>query len=74
MYATPMYENIGHSHPVEYASTILASLSCLVVVPIYVFYWFGPQIRERSKFAQTLAADRKMNAGRRVVKADNLPV
>lgn len=74
MYATPMYENIGNKYPVEYASTILACMSCLVVLPIYVFYWKGPVIRERSKFAMTLAADRKANGGRRVSKADNLPV
>lgn len=73
MYATPMYENLGSKYPVEYASTILACLSCLVVLPIYVFYWKGDYIREKSKFAQTLAADRKANGGRRVSKADNLP-
>lgn len=44
-----------------------------VVIPIYVFYWKGPTIRERSKFAQTLAADREAVGGRRVSKADNLP-
>lgn len=44
-----------------------------VVIPIYVFYWKGPAIRERSKFAQTLAADREAVGGRRVSKADNLP-
>jgi hypothetical protein len=27
-------------------------------VPIYVFYWKGPEIRAKSKFAQQLAADR----------------
>ncbi|KAL1296838.1 hypothetical protein AAFC00_004461 [Neodothiora populina] len=74
MYATPLYENIGDKYPTEYASTILACLSCLIVIPIYIFYWKGDVIRERSKFAQTLAADRKANGGRRVSKADNLPV
>ncbi|GAB7347342.1 hypothetical protein MBLNU459_g4282t1 [Dothideomycetes sp. NU459] len=74
LYAAPLYSNLGDRYPTEYASTILACLSCLIVVPIYVFYWKGPQIRERSKFAQTLAADRKANGGRRVSKADNLPV
>ncbi|KAJ5642356.1 hypothetical protein N7490_006356 [Penicillium lividum] len=66
MYATPMYTNIGDKWHVEYASTILGCLSCLVVAPIYVFYWYGPQIRDRSKFAKSLAADRKENGGRRV--------
>lgn len=72
MFAIPMYENIG-GYPTEYASTILAGLSCLVVIPIYVFYWKGHVIREKSKFAQTLAADREAVGGRRVSKADNLP-
>lgn len=70
MYATPMYSNIGNKWHVEYATTILACLSCLVVIPIYVFYWKGPQVRERSKFAQSLAAIRKENKGRR---ASQLP-
>jgi len=74
MYATPLYTNLGEKYPTEYASTILACLSCLIVIPIYVFYWYGPQIRERSKFAQTLAADRKKAGVRRLSKADNLPV
>ncbi|RAL13412.1 sugar transporter [Aspergillus homomorphus CBS 101889] len=72
MYTTPMYTNIGDKFHVEYATTILACLSCLVVIPIYVFYWKGPQIRERSKFAQTLAADNKANHGHRVSKASTV--
>ena len=66
MYATPMYTNIGGRLHLQWASTILGILACLVAVPIYVFYWKGPQIREKSKFAQTLAADRKANHGRRI--------
>lgn len=73
MYATPMYSNIGSKWHVEYASTILACLSCLVVLPIYVFYWKGPQIRARSKFAQSLAADRAANQGRRVSRPTSEP-
>ncbi|QKX55755.1 uncharacterized protein TRUGW13939_02853 [Talaromyces rugulosus] len=73
MYATPMYTNIGNKYPVEYASTILACMSCLVVIPIYVFYWKGPQIRANSKFASTLAADRKENEGRRASRINSEP-
>ncbi|KAK8061765.1 hypothetical protein PG994_008131 [Apiospora phragmitis] len=73
MYATPMYTNID-GYPVEYASTILAGLSVIVVIPIYVFYWKGPVIRDRSKFAKTLAEDRKKVGVRRLSKDDNLPV
>ncbi|KAE8376146.1 major facilitator superfamily domain-containing protein [Aspergillus bertholletiae] len=73
MYATPMYRNIGKKWHVQYASTILACLSCLVVVPIYIFYWKGPQIRAKSKFASTLAADRQLNNGRRVSQTSAEP-
>ncbi|PLN77154.1 MFS general substrate transporter [Aspergillus taichungensis] len=73
MYATPMYENIGDKWHVEYATTILACLSCLVVVPIYVFYWYGPQVRAKSKFAQSLLAERNANKGRRVSRPSMEP-
>ena len=58
MYATPMYSNIP-GKPLEYASTILACIGILVVIPVYLFYWNGPTIRARSKFAMTLASERK---------------
>jgi MFS family permease len=73
MFAIPMYEGIGSEYPTEWASTILAILSCMVVVPVYVFYWKGPAIRKKSKFAQALAEDRKAHGGRRVSQAGNLP-
>lgn len=66
MYATPMYTNIGDRFHLQWASTILGVLAIFVTIPIYIFYWWGPLVRERSKFAQTLAADRAANAGRRV--------
>jgi hypothetical protein len=59
-----VYENIP-GHPLEYASTILACISVLVTIPIYVVYMKGPQIRERSKFAQSLDATRKATSARR---------
>ncbi|EAU29975.1 hypothetical protein ATEG_09784 [Aspergillus terreus NIH2624] len=65
MYATPMYSNIGGRFHLQWASTILGCLAIFVTIPIYIFYWKGPQIRESSKFAQTLEADRQRNAGRR---------
>ena len=48
-----MYENIP-DRPLEYASTILACLAFLVTIPIYIVYWKGPEIRAKSKFAQSL--------------------
>lgn len=59
LYATPMYTNIGGRFHLQWASTLLGCLALIVAIPIYVFYWKGPLIREKSKFAQTLAADMK---------------
>lgn len=65
MYAGPMYENIP-GRPLEYATTILACIAVVVTLPIYVFYKKGPQIREKSKFAQSLDQGRaKRDAKRR---------
>ncbi|KAL8636962.1 MAG: hypothetical protein Q9228_005709 [Teloschistes exilis] len=63
MYSTPFYEKLPGPYTLEYPTTILACLAFLVTIPIYVFYWKGPIIREKSKFAQTLASDRKKNIG-----------
>ena len=59
MYSTPFYEKVGTTYHLEYPSTILACLAFVVTIPIYIFYWKGPAIREKSKFAQTLASDNK---------------
>lgn len=53
MYSTPLYKNIP-GRPLPYASTILACLAFCVTLPIYVVYWKGPEIRAKSKFAQSL--------------------
>lgn len=65
MYSTPMYTNIGNKYHLQWASTILGCIGFLVLIPIYVFYWKGPEIRKKSKFAQQLAADREMHTERR---------
>jgi MFS family permease len=59
MYSTPMYQNIGSKYHLQWASTLLGCVGFLVLIPIYVFYWKGPDIRAKSKFAQQLAADRE---------------
>ncbi|CAG8933202.1 unnamed protein product [Penicillium salamii] len=58
MYSTPMYQNMGSKYHLQWASTLLGCVGFLVLIPIYVFYWKGPAIRAKSKFAQKLAADR----------------
>ncbi|WFD00020.1 hypothetical protein MYAM1_002766 [Malassezia yamatoensis] len=58
MFAVPMYSNIGTLHT-EWASTILAILAVFIVMPVYLFYWKGEQIRARSPFAQEIMKARK---------------
>ncbi|KAK4615933.1 MFS-type transporter oryN [Fulvia fulva] len=65
--ATPFFTNIGASSGknLEYASTILACISFVLVIAVYVIYWKGPQLRKRSPFAQRLADQSKEEGGRR---------
>lgn len=63
LYSTPFY-GYFKGYQLEYPSTVLACIAFVVTIPIYVFYWKGPWIREKSKFAQTLASDRKAKGGR----------
>lgn len=65
LYSSPFYSNLPKPYTLEYPSTILACLAFLVTIPIYIFHWKGPAIRERSKFAQTLASDKKSRGGGR---------
>ncbi|KAL8831978.1 MAG: hypothetical protein Q9170_005072 [Blastenia crenularia] len=67
MYSMPFYTNIpsfGNLHLVL-PTVILGVLALLVTIPIFVFYWKGPVIRARSRFAQTLASDRRAQGDRR---------
>jgi len=52
--ATPYFQNIG-SNPLAYGSTILACISLVLVLAVYVIYWKGPVLRKRSPFAQQLS-------------------
>ncbi|KAI9855314.1 MAG: hypothetical protein M1824_006164 [Vezdaea acicularis] len=69
MYSTPFYSNVGHKYKLEWPTTILAVLALIVTIPIYIFYWKGPSIRAKSKFAQTLASDMKARGGRGSIAA-----
>lgn len=71
MYSTPLYTNIGAGtgYSLEYASTVLACLAFVVVLPVYIIYWKGPQIRTASKFAQSLDAERKEEKTGRLTEA-----
>lgn len=57
--ATPFYTNIPgpQNKPLQNASFILFAISSLLVVAVYVIYWYGPTLRKKSVFAQTLAKE-----------------
>lgn len=54
--ATPFYENVGRpGQHLQDANTILFGISVVLVVAVYAIYHFGPVLRRRSPFAQSLA-------------------
>ena len=57
--------DIGGRRHLNYASTILACIASLLVVAVYVIYFYGPNLRHRSPFAQSLANAATDNDGRR---------
>ena len=52
--ATPFFTNIGGKQHLQDATTILFCISFVLVIAVYVIYWKGPLLRERSPFAQQL--------------------
>ncbi|KAM3511363.1 hypothetical protein MY11210_004972 [Beauveria gryllotalpidicola] len=65
--AVPFFSNIGKSsgNNLEYASTILFAISFVLVIAVYIIYWKGPVLRQRSPFAQQLASARQEHPERR---------
>lgn len=57
--ATPFYQNIPGSQnkPLQNASFILFAIATLLVLAVYAIYYYGPTLRHRSPFAQTLAQE-----------------
>jgi uncharacterized sodium:solute symporter family permease YidK len=55
-----VYSNIGGRNHLANASTVLGCLAIVLIIPIYVFYWYGPKIRAKSPFAQKVEAARQM--------------
>ncbi|KAK0621690.1 major facilitator superfamily domain-containing protein [Bombardia bombarda] len=54
--ATPFYTNIGGAQHLQIASTILFCISVVLVCAVYVIYFYGPALRKRSPFAESLAS------------------
>lgn len=54
--ATPFYTNIGGAKHLGIASTILFAISLVLVCAVYAVYYYGPTLRKRSPFAESLAS------------------
>ena len=63
IYSIPFYEAFEGQWRFAWPSTILGVVALVVTIPVFVFYWFGPTIRSKSKFAQALAAEGKTDPG-----------
>ncbi|KAF2434737.1 major facilitator superfamily protein [Tothia fuscella] len=57
-YASPLYSNL-RDRPLQYASTLLGCMAFLLIIPVYIFYHYGPQIYKKSKYAQEIKAERE---------------
>jgi hypothetical protein len=64
-----VYQHFDGQFGLAIPSIILGGIAFVVTIPIYVFYYKGPAIRERSRFAQTIASDRKVVKDRRALRA-----
>ncbi|KAF9734560.1 hypothetical protein PMIN04_006747 [Paraphaeosphaeria minitans] len=51
LYTGKMYKTLG----IRNAQLVLFGLSALFCLPVWVFYYFGPEIRKKSRFAKQLA-------------------
>jgi MFS family permease len=61
IYAHPLYTRFGDTVPEQLrnGSFLLGGIGLILLIPIYVFWWYGPKIREKSKFATKLDNERK---------------
>ncbi|RMJ22871.1 multidrug transporter [Aspergillus sp. HF37] len=72
--AVPFFQNIGgKQHHFAYASTILFCIAVPLVASVFVIYYYGPKMRERSPFAQQLSNERNAPS-RRVSAMGSKPV
>ena len=53
--STPFFSNIGGKRHLEIGNTILFSISLLLVAAVYLTYIYGPTLRKKSPYAQSLA-------------------
>jgi hypothetical protein len=62
MYAHPLYTKMPgatSSIKLRNASLLLGAIGAVLIIPIYVFKFFGPSIRKQSHYAREVAEDKK---------------
>ncbi|KAK3063252.1 hypothetical protein LTS18_001879 [Coniosporium uncinatum] len=72
LFAEPLFKNM-HPHPTAMAGTVPACIALVVTIPVYVFYWYGPKIREYCKYAKKIEAERQQKEARRVQNYQVMP-
>jgi MFS family permease len=76
LYTGPMYHRLG----IRNSSLLLFGLSLALCIPVFVFYYNGPAIRKKSKFAMQLAEKKekmtnvKQNAYKKEAQNQQLPL
>jgi len=72
LFAEPLFKKM-HPHPTAMAGTVLACIALVVTIPVYIFYWYGPKIREHCKYAKKIEAERQQKEARRVQNYQIMP-
>lgn len=72
LYAHPFYINVGTdpNWKLVWPTVILACLAIPVTIPIYVFYYKGPELRLRSPFAMELEKSRRARIANKLKRVE----
>lgn len=66
MFANPMYENLNPN----WASTLFGCVAALLAVVPFIGFFYGPQIRARSKFSKLLLEEERKAAEEKLGRDD----
>ena len=68
MFSTPFYSHFKGRNKLTYPSTILACIAAVLVAPIFMLYFYGPTVRRKSRFAQSLNQENESTKIRKQVR------
>lgn len=61
IYTGPLYQNLPGGNYQKYhlslGTTVMLGLACGLLIPVFIFYFYGPWFRARSKFAQQIGRE-----------------